>query len=97
MFTSFNLPFSDQIDYSRFVITFDVPDYKLKSTNFNELFRPHLNDTKWITDARTYIKQIRQFLQFSWPYSQDYKLIDPSFKYDAYGMFLADLAKYLKK
>ncbi len=91
-----NFPFNNRIDYKRFVINLNLDESKLDETNFSDLFKPYLENEKWLVNARNYIKKIRQFIQITWIYDEKGNVIDSTFKYDAYGMMLAKVSKMVQ-
>ncbi len=95
LFTRLKLPFTKHIDYSRFTVQLDLQHHQINSTNLTALLEPNMTKTEWISNARKYLKTVRQFLQYTWMYNKKNKLINPTFKYDAYGLTLAILGESL--
>ncbi len=97
IFTPLDLPFSNIIDYDKFVVQFelsDIENLKENRTKLETLFKPYNND-KWLNEARSYMSKIRQFIQFTWIYDDNGSIMDHSFRYDAYGMILARVGSIL--
>ncbi len=83
-----------KIDYGRFVIRINLNEEELKTAHLNELLRQFIENKIWLRNAREYIRRVRQFLQYSWPFDEQNRIINPTFKYDAYGMILSIMGEY---
>ncbi len=96
-------PFSNKIDYSQFVLIIEsnqMQKFTGSVEQFNSIFLPYLRNTTWLINARDYMRKIRQFIQFTWIYEKpllygELRNLNPNYKYDAYGMLMADVASLL--